>query len=481
MTSQKAFCVHGHFYQPVRDDPLTGEIPLEPGAAPFPNWNERIYQHCYRPNAELGNFERISFNIGPTLFNWMSVHHTQTCEQILEQEYRNVKRYGVGNAMAQPYHHTILPLASHHDRVSEVLWGIADFEKRYGHTPSGMWLPEAAVDEETLEVLVDCGMQFTILAPWQAAEEGIDVTQPYWIELPNNKAIVAFFYQPELSSRISFDPAATSNGDVFYHEILASQYRNEAHSQERSQLLVMASDGELYGHHQPFRDRFLSYLTTITPQTGQPRATYPALWLEDHRPTRSMKIRNNTSWSCHHGIMRWAGHCGCTPHGEWKAYLRQAVNFVARAVDEIYVDVAAPLVGDPWELRHHYIQVLLGNTSLQSLIRLLTGRTLPENQLRKIDLLLGAQHERMRMFTSCGWFFEDFDRIEPRNVVAYAAQAIWLTYVATELDLTTNAQAWFYPVQSWVSGVRADAVFNQRLQKARQYFEKMNYSIWVPG
>lgn len=219
----------------------------------------------------------------------------------------------------------------------------------------------------------------------------------------------------------------------------------------------------------------------MPPKENQPRSSYPALWLENNQPTRSMRIRNDTSWSCHHGITRWMGHCGCTAHGEWKAYLRQAVNFVAQAVDEIYTEYTQTLVSDPWELRNHYIQVMLGNTSLESLIRLQTGKTLPEIQLRRIDLLLAAQHERMRMFTSCGWFFEDFDRIEPRNVVAYAAQAIWLTYVATGIDLTSKAQGWFYPVQSWVSGVRADAVYNYRLQKAREYFEKMEYAVWVPG
>lgn len=481
MTQNHAFCVHGHFYQPVREDPLTGEIPPEQGAAPYANWNERIYDHCYRPNAELGNFERISFNVGPTLFNWMSLYHPQTCEQIVEQENRNLRRYGVGNAMAQSYHHTILPLAPRHDKISEVLWGIADFEKRYGHTPAGMWLPEAAVDEDTLEVLVDCGIQFTLLAPWQAASEGLDITQPYWVELPGSKRIAVFFYQPELSARISFDPGATSNADRFFNDILLPQFRTDAASLTRPQLVVMASDGELYGHHQPFRDRFLAHLTTGAARDSLPRPTYPALWLENNQPRQTMGIRNETSWSCHHGIMRWAGHCGCTPHGEWKAYLRQAVNFLARAVDETYVNHLQPVLDDPWELRHHYIQVLLGNTTLESLIRLKTGRVLPENQLRKIDLLLGAQHERMRMFTSCGWYFEDFDRIEPRNVVAYAAQAVWLTYVATGVDLSTKAQAWFYPVQSWVSGLRADAVFNLRLQKARQYFEKMNYTVWVPG
>ena len=474
---EQAFCVHGHFYQPVREDPLTGEIPQEQGASPYANWNERIYDHCYRPNAELGNFERISFNIGPTLFNWLALRHPETAEMILEQERRTMRRYGVGNAMAQSYHHTILPLAARHDKISEVLWGIADYEKRFGHAPLGMWLPETAVDDETLGVLADCGIEFTILAPWQADTEALDITQPYWVETSNGKRLVVFFYQPELSSRISFDPGATTNADEFYRTVLSAQFRGG----NDTQMVLMASDGELYGHHQPFRDKFLAHLTSKAVGDGMLMANFPARWLQDHKPRQVMRIRNDTSWSCHHGVLRWAGHCGCTPHGEWKAYLRQALNFVARAVDEVYVSMVQPLVGDVWQLRNQYIHVLLGNTSLGSLVRLISGRTLSEVQLSRVDMLLTAQHERMRMFTSCGWFFEDFDRIEPRNVVAYASQAVWLTYVASGVDLSGKAQQWFYPVQSWVSGLRADVVFQERLRRARKYFERLRYTVWVPG
>ena len=479
MTSA-SFCVHGHFYQPAREDPLTGEIPLEPGAFPFQNWNERIHAHCYRPNAELGNFERISFNIGPTLFEWMAVNYPDTCELIVAQEKRNFERYGVGNGMAQAYHHTILPLSSRMEKMTEVRWGIADFENRFGHVPKGLWLPETAADLETLDILAQCGIEFTILAPWQAADDTVDITQPYWVDLPGGNRIVVFFYQPELSARISFDPSSTTNATTFFREILMPQFHGHG-SRDRERIVMMASDGELYGHHQQFRDQFLSHLTQMSVGTDAPQPTYPARWLLNQQPARSIRIREKTSWSCHHGVTRWMGHCGCTPHGEWKAHLRQALNFVADAVDAVYLAEMQRWTNDPWEVRHQYIHVIQGKRKLEDLLEDLCGRRLDELQLRKVDLLLGAQHERQRMFTSCGWFFEDFDRIEPRNVVAYAAQAVWLTYLATGKDLAPQAVNWFRPVESWVSGLRGDQVFGERIKRTKDYFEKLLPPMWVPG
>ena len=172
--TDRSLIIHGHFYQPPREDPLTGEIPIEPGAAPYRNWNERIHAQCYYPNALLHNFAGISFNIGPTLIEWMFDYDPETEASIVEQNRANLEAYGVGNAMAQAYNHTILPLASHHDKITQVRWGIADFELRFGQKPQGMWLPETGVDDETLAVLADCGIEFTILAPWQADTPNLD-------------------------------------------------------------------------------------------------------------------------------------------------------------------------------------------------------------------------------------------------------------------------------------------------------------------
>lgn len=463
----KAFCIHGHFYQPPREDPLTAEIPLEPGAAPYRNWNERIHDQCYRPNAELGNFEKISFNIGPTLFQWMEEFDPVTVSRIVTEERRNFAKYGVGNAMAQAYNHTILPLSARHDKITQVRWGIADFEHRFGHKPIGLWLPETAVDEETLEVLVDCEIQFTILAPWQAATDNVDFSQPYWVSLSEGRKIAVFFYDQALSTRISFDPSATINADRFVWETLMPEFRMSTRQLNVPQMILIASDGELYGHHQPFRDKFLAYLMDGAVTNQLIEKTFPALWLKENPPTQHILVRPNTSWSCHHGVTRWEGACGCTPNSGWKAPLRNALNYLANLLDQQYLDIISPYIGDPWQLRHEYIHVILGEIKLEELIRSVIAKRLDETEVRKVRLLLAAQSERQRMFTSCGWFFDDFDRIEPRNNVAYAAQAVWLTRMATGVDLTKPAMNHLHQVKSWRSGLHADVVFAHHILRAR--------------
>lgn len=459
------FSIHGHFYQPPREDPLTGQIPQEPGATPYRNWNERIHDHCYRPNALLGNFERISFNIGPTLMNWMAGYDRRTMLSIIEQDRWNYDRNGVGNAMAQSYHHTILPLASREDKITQVRWGIADFRFRYGHAPQGMWLPETAVDEETLQTLADNDIQFTILAPWQADSPTVDTSQPYRVALKNKRSLSIFFYDQDLSTRISFDPAATSNADLFVTQYLSSKYRAE--SSETPRLVLVASDGELYGHHQPFRDKFLSYLMGGALTLHSIDALYPGLWLKKYPPKIKMRVRSSTSWSCHHGVARWSLSCGCTPHGEWKAPLRAALTEIGAFVDQTYFECTQALVSDALEMRHDYIHVVLGEWTLAQLLENYARRPLQAAEIERIRLLLMAQYEKQRMFTSCGWFFDDFDRIEPRNNVSYAAQAVWLTKQATGLDGSARAAGLLKNVHSWRTGSRADSVFNQYIQRAR--------------
>ena len=314
----KALCVHGHFYQPPREDPLTGEIPVEPGAAPYRNWNERIHAECYRPNAELGNFAKISFNVGPTLMNWMYAYDPVTYSRIIAQDRSNLEKYGIGNAMAQPYHHTILPLSSRLDKITQVTWGISDFVHRFGHRPAGMWIPETAVDYETLDVLAEQGILYTLLAPWQAAESRLDTTHPYQVELLSGRTITVFFYDQDLSTRVSFDPGATANADGFVSNIIIPKYRNESYEGANNQFFILASDGELYGHHQPFRDKFLAHLVTGASTQRGIEMTYPGRWLKSHTVVDSMIIRDNTSWSCYNGVTRWMGECRCTPGSTWK-------------------------------------------------------------------------------------------------------------------------------------------------------------------
>jgi len=240
VTSTYSFCIHGHFYQPPREDPQTGRIPMEAGAAPYNNWNEKIYHNCYRPNADLGNFSRISFNIGPTLCQWLDEYDPSLMQKIVEQERSCYLRHGVGNGMAQAYNHTILPLMPRRDKVTQVRWGIDDFVKRFGHRPEGMWLPEAAADHETLEVLADNGLYFTILAPWQALTSDLDVTQPYRVDFADGKHLAIFFYEQDLSTRISFDPGSTANADLFASEYIAPKFSG---LNGRPRFLMAASDG----------------------------------------------------------------------------------------------------------------------------------------------------------------------------------------------------------------------------------------------
>lgn len=470
------FCIHGHFYQPPREDPLTGEIPYETGASPFRNWNERIHDQCYRPNAALGNFRHISFNIGPTLVDWMAHYDAETMRLIVEQERSNQEQNQVGNGMAQAYNHTILPLASRLDKITQIRWGLADFEHRFGHKPEGMWLPEAGVDNETLEILVDNGIRFVILAPWQADDTHLDTNQTYKTELQNGKDLSVLFYNQELSTRISFDPPSTVNADEFVQKYLVQQYRVKTGKLTLApQIVLAASDGELYGHHQPFRDKFLSYLFTGSLRGQSLEPTYPALWLKKYPPTRSIGIRPFTSWSCHHGVTRWMGPCGCTPHGEWKTAFRQACNEIARALDDQYEQALAPLFADPWEVRHQYIHAVLGEVKVDEWLQALAAVKLTPDQMKQTLLLLAAQFERQRVFTSCGFYFEDYDRIEPRNNTAYAAQAVWLNFLATGNDLTSLAMAWLRPVKSWRSALRGDVVFSQYFQRIRSGGNKMRY------
>lgn len=466
--TQRSLCIHGHFYQPPREDPLTGEIPIEPGAAPYHNWNERIHSQCYYPNALLRNFNRMSFNMGPTLMGWMFDYDPETEASIIQQDRDNVEQYGVGNAMAQAYHHTILPLATYQDKVTQVRWGISDFTLRFGHQPEGMWLPETAADDETLEVLVDCGIRYTILAPWQADVANLDSRYPYRVPLRGGREIIVFFYDQELSTRISFDPASTVNADRFLNEYILPKFSPEGQTVSGPELVLVASDGELYGHHQPFRDKFLGYLMDGAVKSRPVEMTFPALWLKDHPVVRTAKILQKTSWSCHHGVVRWSGVCNCTPHSEWKAPFRRAMDLLAEAIDAEYLKLVGDHLPDPWELRHRYISVIHAVRDLSDLVEELAGRRVSEAEVMRYHTMLRAQYERQRMFTSCGWFFDDFDRIEPRNAVAYAAQAVLLTKQATGADLSWIAEEELSKVRSWRSGLRAEEVYRKHLRRAAE-------------
>lgn len=461
--SHKAICVHGHFYQPSREDPISGEIPVEEGADPYRNWNEKINADCYLPNAEIGNFKKISFNLGPTLTQWMNQFAGQTLQRIVSDETENRQLFGMGNGMAQPFHHTILPLATTLDKITQVRWGIAAFRHTFGHDPEGMWLPETAVDYETLAVLAENGIRYTLLAPWQAERERLDITQPYLIELPGQKTISAFFYHQGLSTGVSFDPNSTQNADWFIQNYLQGQFSVE----EKDQLLLIASDGELYGHHQPFRDKFLSYLLNGALHQAELEYSTPGWWLKEHPATEKIRIREFTSWSCSHGVERWCGECGCTPNGTWKQVMREFLNRVAEKVDQIYQSETEKILSDCWETRHQYIDVILNEMDYADWERQQTILPLRLESSAELQLLLKAQYERQRMFTSCGWFFDDFDRIEPRNNILYAAHAVALTEQASGASITEELTPLLSELKSWKTSLRGQDVFFDALRRFR--------------
>jgi hypothetical protein len=418
----------------------------------------------------MGNFQRVSFNIGPTLFEWMIEKDPHTCQLIRSQDQANVRAFGVGNAIAQPYHHTILPLATERDKRTQVIWGIEQFEYRFGRKPLGMWLPETAMDLATLCALADQGIQFTLLAPWQAETDHLDVTEPYRVTLPGDREITIFFYHSELSGGISFNPSMTVDADRFARNDITPRFHPLKVQRGEAQLLLVASDGELYGHHQPLRDYFLAHLINGGARAAGITPTFPALWLKEHSPRKTVRLREQTSWSCHHGISRWTGSCGCLPGDHsWKKCLREAFNRLSKQIDEVYFGALQAIFREPWVLRDRYIRFLLGAQPLQDLVSEQAGKQISEETCLQVKLLLDAQLQCQRMYASCAWFFEDFDRIEPRNSVAYAAQAVRLVRKATGVDLSPQLMSDLRCVVSTRSGVRGDQVLADHLKRAGSF------------
>ncbi|MCD6401067.1 MAG: DUF3536 domain-containing protein [Anaerolineales bacterium] len=462
----KALSIHAHFYQPPREDPLTGELPVEKGAAPYHDFNERILAECYRPNAILGNFEYISFNVGATLMNWLQNNDQVTYRRISAQDKAAFLRSGVGNAIAQPYFHVILPLANRREKETQIHWGIMDFVKHFGRIPKGMWLPETAVDYETLSLVAQHGIQYTILAPWQARENGLDPTKPYLVKLDNGDEITVFFYHDSLSGGVSFHPNMTENAYEFVEKQLESKYFGA-----QDQLMLIASDGELYGHHKKFRDWFLAYLVQSACQQKGIEITTPGLWLKSHPPKETIGIRENTSWSCHHGIARWSKDCGCTPgNGEWKRVLRQAFDRLASTLDDIFSSEGTLLGIDPWEMRNRYISVLSKELSFTDFLSEFSLNAYPSWKVHQLELLMRSQFERLRMFTSCGWFFDRFDRIETRNNIAYAAHALWLVYLATGINLSDQFEEDLLDVRRSDISISGQEIYQDSIEKISRYY-----------
>jgi uncharacterized protein DUF3536/glycosyl hydrolase family 57 len=445
-------CLHGHFYQPPREDPFTGHIPIEPTATPYANFNEKITTECYRPNALAGNFDAINYDLGPTLATWLEDTYPDVYQHIIDADEKHRATYGVGNAMAQAYNHTILPLAKARDKRTQILWGLSDFRHRYGRDATGMWLAETAVDLECLDLMAQNGITYTVLAPWQAATP-VDPSEPYLVPLPGGRSITVFFFNAPLSGGVSFDLSMTDNADLFAASYLPEHLVQSKRDAGEAQLILIATDGELYGHHKLWRDKFLTHLI----QTGAPSYGFEVCTLERYMhmypPTREVSLRVPSAWSCGHSIARWDTGCECTEgDSSWKGNLNLALRSLAEKGDQLFERYASETLVDPWAARDAYLPVRNGWESPESFWAQhgIDQRLPAESSLvQRTLLLLESQYYQQCSFTSCGFFFEDLDRIEPRNNIAFARRAISLVWQAPGIDLQPEFLSELEAVKSW--------------------------------
>ena len=451
-----ALIIHGHFYQPPRENPRTGEVELQPSAAPFHDWNERIHAECYGPNgfARIGdgtsarivnNYSHISFNFGPTLLSWLQKHQPKTYQRILDADCESIAEHGGhGNAIAQAYGHAILPLLNQRDRLTHVIWGAEDFRFRFKRDAEAMWLPETACNDETLELLIEQGMRYVILAPNQARRVrrlsdrqwvdvpsgAVDSTQPYrfFHRDGSGRSLAVFFYNGPVARSIAFERALSSS------EGLVRRFKAVA---QGGPLVNVATDGETYGHHFRFGDLCLAHvLEDEAPRAGF-RITNYGEYLDKHEPEFEVEIDHGlegqgSSWSCSHGLGRWVDNCGCQTGGEagwdqrWRKPLREALEFLKTNADRHFEVLGADLFRDPWEARNAYIGVILRESQSLDLFIDEHCRVLSDVDKRRALTLLEIQKNSLLMFTSCGWFFSDLAGIETVQVLRYAARVIEL-------------------------------------------------------
>lgn len=488
--TKASLCIHGHFYQPPRENPWIEDIEPQESAAPFHDWNDRIHSECYMPNSRarvlghdgkiidiVNNYSKMSFNFGPTLMSWLEAKHFNTYLRIIEADHESRKNHnGHGNAIAQVYNHMIMPLASRRDKVTQVRWGVREFQHRFGREPEAIWLPETAVNEETLEVLVEEGMKFVILEPhqaeafrvfdgeWQNAANGeIDPRRPYRCFLKKDPArfIDIFFYDGPISKAAGFENLLF-DAKIFMESIERAVVDTEG----KAQLIHVATDGETYGHHKAFGDRAVAYLTNIEAPARGYRIVNYGEYLAENPPEHEVRLKpgengEGTAWSCAHGVKRWYDHCGCRGGGpgdwtqHWRKPLRESLNWLSGELARLYEERISELLKDPWTVRDDYIQVVLDRreTNIHAFLKKHRLRELSGEEVSRCLKLLEMQRHAMLMFTSCGWFFTELSGIETVQILQYAARAIQL---ARE-----------------VSGASFEEEFLVRLEKAKSNVEDL--------
>lgn len=460
MTKEKIpyLTIHGHFYQPPRENPWLEAIELQQSALPFHDWNARVNNECYNPNSFakivdsnnkildiINNYEKISFNFGPTLMSWMEKYSPYTYERIIRADVDSTELYsGHGNAIAQVYNHMIMPLANKNDKITQVIWGIEDFKYRFGRMPEGMWLAETAVNDETLEVLADNGIKFTILSPFQAKSYrkmgetnfidvswgSIDPARPYRYFIKNNpnKYIDLFFYDGAISKSVAFDELL-KDGNKFFNRLKDGV----SHLRDYTQLVNIATDGESYGHHTKFGDMALAYVLRMKAKGEDFRITNYGEFLAKFPPSYEVDIIQDSSWSCFHGVGRWKEDCGCSTgarqgwNQKWRKPLRKALDYLRDELITIFEQEGSKYFINHWTARNKYIHVILDRNEL-IINKFLKEVMKPEELDNKVKAmkLLEIQRQAMLMYTSCGWFFAEISGIETTQIMKYAARAMQL-------------------------------------------------------
>ncbi len=460
MSTKKYICIHGHFYQPPRENAWLEVIEIQDSAHPYHDWNERISAECYSPNSAsrildkvggdikniTNNYARISFNFGPTLLSWMEHYDKEAYQGVLDADKESIERFGGhGSAMAQVFNHMILPLANRRDRETQVIWGIRDFEKRFNRRPEGMWLAETAVDVESLEVLAEQGIVFTVLAPRQAKatrrigdadwhsvnDQTVDTRKAYRCNLPSGKSIVVFFYDGDISQGVAF------NGLLFDGKRFAERLMDGFEDSDTSpQLVNIATDGETYGHHHKSGDMALAFCLDYIDNHKDVNLTNYGHFLSLFPPEYEAEIIENSSWSCVHGVERWRSNCGCNSGKPgytqtWRGPLREALDWLRDTLIEIFESEGKAIFLDPWSARNEYINIILERND-DSIDRFMKEHAMADINVNKALRLLELQRHAMLMYTSCGWFFDELSGIETVQVIQYACRAVQLSKQLTE-------------------------------------------------
>ena len=454
--SKRFICIHGHFYQPPRENPWLETVETQDSATPYHDWNERVCAESYATNGAarivnnknqiiriVNNYARMNFDFGPTLLSWLKENAPRTYRMILDGERRSRRTYkGHSSAMAQVYNHIILPLANRRDRITQIRWGIADYQSHFGAPPEGMWLAETAADAESLELMAQHGIKYTVLAPHQCKRTRllkddaewsetpgatVDTTRPYVVRFDSGVAIAVFFYDGPTSRSIAFEGLLNS-GEAF-----AARLKAGFKDTTQPQLVSVATDGESYGHHHRHGEMALAYALRLLEQDKTVKLTNYASYLEQSQPEYECEIVDDTSWSCVHGVERWRSNCGCnsgTPgfNQSWRTPLRQGLDALRDALVPLTEQEGHKLFNDVWLARDGYIDVILNRDaeSLDQFFKAHQSRALNhEERVRAMQLMEMQRHAQL-MYTSCGWFFDDISNIETVQIIAYAARALQL-------------------------------------------------------